>query len=67
MDAERNEFEEERRAREDISGPVLRATRRGALVLQTENARRMMQRLRHLRAVPEPKQRKTNGPAPAGP
>ncbi|MBX5470503.1 MAG: hypothetical protein IRZ21_11470 [Thermoleophilaceae bacterium] len=35
----------ERTPDESATGFVLRATARGALVLQTENARRMMQRL----------------------
>lgn len=47
MEAEaRNDLAGTRRALEAIGGPVLRATRRGALVLQTENARRMMRRVR---------------------
>jgi hypothetical protein len=35
-------------------GVVVRATRRGALVLETENARRMMARLRKLRPGTDP-------------
>jgi len=54
MDAERNQLEGARRALGEVRGPVLRATHRGVLVLQTEAARRMMERLRHLRAAPEP-------------
>jgi hypothetical protein len=53
MDAERRQAEGARRALETASGTVLKATRRGALVLETENARRMMQRFRKLKPVRE--------------
>jgi hypothetical protein len=38
---------------ESASGTVMRATRRGALVLETENARRMMRRFRALKPDPD--------------
>jgi hypothetical protein len=66
MEADRNEVEGARRVIEEVTGPVLRATRRGALILETENARRMMRRLRDLRPVPEGEPDEP-GPAPAGP
>lgn len=50
MDAERNQVERTRHALENAGGMVLRATRRGALVLETENARRMMRRFRKLQS-----------------
>jgi hypothetical protein len=40
-----------------VTGTVLRSTTRGALVLETENARRMMQRLRHLKDSVDPQPR----------
>lgn len=51
-DADRTEPRGARRALENASGTVLRATRRGVLVLETENARRMMRRFRAL--APDP-------------
>jgi hypothetical protein len=58
------------------TGPVLRATHRGALVLETENARRMMRRLTQLSDRPldtlasmereESDQLPEEGPAGAG-
>jgi hypothetical protein len=54
MDAERKDMERARHALESASGLVVRATRRGALVLETENARRMMRRLAQLRPGQEP-------------
>jgi len=52
-DADRREQRGARRALESASGTVLRATRRGALVLETENARRMMRRFRALAPDPD--------------
>jgi hypothetical protein len=52
MDAERNRAEGARRALEPGGGMVLRVTRRGSLVLETENARRMMRRLRERKTEP---------------
>jgi hypothetical protein len=46
MDRGRDRRREEREAG---SGPFLRATSRGALVLETEHARRMMNKLRGLK------------------
>jgi len=49
-------------------GLELRATHRGALVLQTDNARRMMRRLRKFKpAPPEDPEADTPGTAPATP
>jgi hypothetical protein len=45
MDSSEMENSEAGRAAEDADGFALRVTARGALVLQTENARRMMHRL----------------------
>jgi len=53
MTADRRELESARRATGGASGLDLRATHRGALILQTENARRMMQRLRSLKSRSE--------------
>ena len=63
MDAERKQAEGARRALEAAGGMVLRATRRGALVLETENARRMMQRFRKLQPEPEPEPARDPEPA----
>ena len=52
--AERKEVDGARRALEGAGGMVLRATRRGALVLETENARRMMRRFSKLHEDREP-------------
>jgi hypothetical protein len=49
---------------EAVRGPVIRATRRGALILETENARRMMQRLKE--AVEPDGSVTTSEPASAG-
>jgi hypothetical protein len=55
MTADRSEVDGASRAAKTFdSGVDLRATRRGALILQTENARQMMRRLRKLRAAPAP-------------
>jgi hypothetical protein len=56
-----------RRAMESTSGTVIRATRRGVLVLETENARRMMRRFRALKPDPEPDPVGRSGTAPARP
>jgi len=47
-----------------IAGTVMRATRRGVLVLETENARRMMRKLSDLKSV-EPDPPVGDDPAPA--
>jgi hypothetical protein len=52
MDSDRGDAAGARRTLENDGGVVLRSTRRGALVLQTENARRMMRELRELRPAP---------------
>jgi hypothetical protein len=66
MDAERTEAEGARRALESAGGLVVRATRRGALVLETENARRMMRRFAKLRG-PGSESRDDPEAAPAQP
>ena len=45
-DADRTDPRSAKGALESAGGTVIRATRRGALVLETENARRMMRRFR---------------------
>jgi hypothetical protein len=54
MEADRRQMQGARRANDESSGVDLRATHRGALILQTENARRMMQRLRRFKPAAEP-------------
>ena len=49
-----------------ISGTILRSTSRGALVLETENARRMMQKLRNFTDSVEPDSPAAPDAAPAG-
>lgn len=66
MDSDRRETDGARREPSSTSGPVLRATRRGALVLETENARKMMRRLRKLRPQPDTDGSGDVGTAPAG-
>jgi hypothetical protein len=56
-----------RRAVERASGTVIRATRRGVLVLETENARRMMRRFQSLKPDPEADPVRRSGTAPARP
>lgn len=57
-----------RAGRFERDGLELRATHRGALVLQTDNARRMMRRLRKLKPTPaEDADTDTPGTAPATP
>jgi hypothetical protein len=51
MTADRSEVDGASRATRNPDGLELRATHRGALVLQTENARRMMRRLRRFKAA----------------
>jgi hypothetical protein len=64
MDLDRDDAAGARRLLENDGGVGLRSTRRGALVLQTENARRMMRELRELR--PRPTERGKNpGTVPA--
>jgi hypothetical protein len=48
------------------SGPFVRATSRGALVLETEHARRMMHRLRDLEDRVDPDPRAAAKPASEG-
>jgi hypothetical protein len=67
MDSDRKESQLARRALENASGTVLRATRRGALVLETENARRMMRRFAKLRPDAEQDGIDDAGTAPAQP
>jgi hypothetical protein len=54
MTADRSEVDGASRAARTFNndGLELRATHRGALVLQTDNARRMMRRLRKLKSAP---------------
>lgn len=66
MDSDRREPDGARRTSSSTSGFVLRATRRGALVLETENARAMMRRFKQLRPKPETGSSDDVGPAPAG-
>ncbi len=56
MDADPTESAPKRTAVEASKGLVLKATRRGSLVVETENARRMMRRFA--------KMRPDGGPAP---
>lgn len=56
MDADRTDPESKRPTAETSRGLVLKATRRGSLVVETENARRMMRRFA--------KMRPDGGPAP---
>ncbi|HEX6457586.1 MAG TPA: hypothetical protein VF032_01605 [Thermoleophilaceae bacterium] len=49
MDAEPTEPAPRRSTAKDSTGLMVKATRRGSLVLETENARRMMRRFRKLR------------------
>jgi hypothetical protein len=56
-----------RRTLENASGTVIRATRRGVLVLETENARRMMRRFQSLKPDPETDPVRRSGTAPARP
>jgi hypothetical protein len=65
--AERKEVDGARRAVESAGGMVLRATRRGALVLETENARRMMRRFSKRQSDPEPDAPQDPDAAPAQP
>jgi hypothetical protein len=70
MTADRSDVEGASRAAKTFdSGVDLRATRRGALILQTENARHMMRRLRKLRPAPAPDPDPADAPgtAPASP
>jgi hypothetical protein len=53
MDSDRDETNATPRTSESAGGLVVRATRRGALVLETENARRMRERFASLRPVRE--------------
>jgi hypothetical protein len=46
MEADRTDAAPSRPAADETKGLVVKATGRGALVLETENARRMMRRLR---------------------
>jgi hypothetical protein len=69
MTADRTEEGGAPRATRDSDGLELRATHRGALVLQTENARRMMRRLRRFKAAApgDAEPADTPGSAPATP
>ncbi len=62
MEPDREETNAARRLRETHGGVVVRATRHGALVLETENARRMMQRITTLRPVREGRSGATAAP-----
>ena len=53
MEPDREETNAEARPLGERGGVVVRATRHGALVLETENARRMMRRITTLRPVRE--------------
>jgi hypothetical protein len=67
MDSPLDKIDNARRAVESAGGFALRATGRGALVLQTENARRMMQRVgRFKRDAPAPGAPEDTGQAPTG-
>jgi hypothetical protein len=68
MTADRREVEGASRPADRSSGVDLRATHRGVLVLQTENARRMMRRLRRFKPGSEPATEGGDAPgtAPAG-
>jgi hypothetical protein len=50
MDADPTEPEPQRSSADDSKGLVVKATRRGSLVVETENARRMMRRFAKVRA-----------------
>ena len=52
MELDRISKDDAARSADREDGVVLRASRRGALVLQTANARRMQQRLAKLRPLP---------------
>lgn len=72
MTADRSEVDGASRAARNLDndGLELRATHRGALILQTDNARRMMRRLRRFKAAPpeEPESAPdAPGTAPAAP
>lgn len=49
MDADPTDAASRRSTAKDSNGLVVKATRRGSLVLETENARRMMRRFAKLR------------------
>ena len=63
MEPDREEMTAEARPLDQGGGVVIRATRHGALVLETENARRMMRRITRLRPVSERQSGATAAPA----
>jgi hypothetical protein len=65
MTADRSEMDGASRANRNPDGLELRATHRGALVLQTENARRMMRRLRRFKAASKPDTEPADAPGTA--
>ncbi|MFL5827841.1 MAG: hypothetical protein ACJ76V_15055 [Thermoleophilaceae bacterium] len=70
MDSHERQTDKAERLPEDDDGFRLQVTPRGALVLQTENARRMMRRLGRFAADPEDAAAEAvepTGTAPAGP
>jgi hypothetical protein len=63
MDADPTDAASRPSIAEDSKGLVVKATRRGSLVVETENARRMMRRFAELRPDPAPDSR-TAGATP---